>query len=250
MDRILLVLGIALVVLGMLYGSSQLPQAGPQALSQYNSTVIVASNSYAYGSLYLNSSSLLEFFYSATAPVDFYLLNSTGFRGFGAANAIDAFSSISPENGLLYETQDSMLGAMPYSANYSKNVSVPVYGANNIVYSPGNYFFLFRNTNANSMDNVSYGYLYLPVNDIMGNSVQYNGTFEAGSIVAGAMFFAGVVLIFLSFFRKRGGKKQQSDIDAEAQRIYSRAGRAGARGSVRERRMGARKKRTKHTGKR
>ncbi len=236
MDKRLLALGLLLIVASFFVGVSQAPKI-PQNVGQSTSTALVAVNSFAYGSVYLNSTSVLEFYYAATTPVNFYLMGSGGFDGFRTSNSANAFNVITPQNGLLYETVNSTLGAVPYQDNMSKNVSVPVYESSNLTYGAGTYVFLFSNS-GNAISNVTYGYIYLPVNEILGGSSGYGSAFTAGSMATAALFFAGIVVAVMSLFRGRD-RKEQAQADLTASRIYERMG------TGRRRKVSSNKRKTK-----
>ena len=210
MDKRLLLAGIALIIIGLVAGSSQMPAL--QNVGRYSSTVVVAGNSFAEGSLNMNTNSVLWFYYAAAAPVDFYMLNQSGHSAFASATAsnsvVAAFNSIAHGVGVVYSAENGTF----------MNLTVLAYSSANITYPAGNYFFIFRNRNA-AISNVTYAYVTVPSSELEGSGSAYGSAFTAGSIVSAALFLAGVVLAFLSLFRGRD-KKQQGAVDEEASKIY------------------------------
>lgn len=219
MDKRLLLIGIVLIIGSVLIGSAVLPK--PPTPKEFSAQVIIAPNSFSYSSLHMNATDFLELYYSATSPIDFYLLNSTGFDYFESSNSTIVFNSITAGDGVLYETLNSTLGAMPYESNYTTNVTKPAYESSNIsIYPTGNYFLLFSNMR-NGASNVTYGYVSIPVNQLISSTLPYNGAYQVGSIAAAAIFIAGVVIAFLSLFRSQA-KKPEAMVDTEAKRLYAK----------------------------
>ena len=221
MDKRLLLAGIALIIIGLVAGSSQMPTI--QDMGGYSSTVVVAGNSFAEGSLNMNTNSVLGFRYAAAAPVDFYILNQSGYSAFASAGAsnsvVAAFNSIAHGNGVVYSAENSTF----------MNRTVLAYSSANITYPAGNYFFIFRNRNA-AISNVTYAYVTIPSNELEGSGSVYGSVFGVGSIVSAALFLAGAVLAFLSLFRGRD-KEKQGTVDEEASKIYKEIEHGvGARG--------------------
>ncbi len=239
MDKRLLILGVALVIASVIIGSTQLPKP-PSVITESPPTVLVAPNSFAYGTLYLSSNDLLELFYTAGKPIDFYLLNSTGFDYFRLANSTSIFTENAARLGVLYETLNSTLGAIPYSSNYSANVSRPVIESSSLgVYAAGNYFVLFSNKGP-TMANVTYNYINVPLSELINASSPYGGASEAGSIFSSVIFIVGVIIAFFALFRGRD-KKVQKLVDIEANRLYeSIANKDGANTAKTKKRGGSR----------
>jgi hypothetical protein len=215
----MLLIGILLIIISVFVGSTQIAQ--PSTEMPYASGSVVAPNSFVYGALKLNYSNFI-FIYNSSNPVNFYLLNDSGFAYLKLYNSVSVFSGNTAGHGVIYKllnkTQGGVLYAYNYSTNSSANASIPYFitgGSGNKYH--GSYFFLFSNQ-GNTISNVTYEY----VNGPLGNSSAevYSYVSTPGSIVSAILFIAGVVLIFFSLFRKRE-KKVQSDIDIEASKLYS-----------------------------
>ncbi len=211
MDKRLLILGVVLIIVGLLFGGSQMPTI--QNLSHEASTIAVSSNGFASGQVYANTTSMIWFYYESGSPVDFYMLNVTGYEPFNQVNSsvntiISAFNSLAFNRGLLYVKQNSDF----------MNLTSLTYSQNNVSYPAGNYFFVFRNTN-NAITNVTYEYITAPAIDFIGQESAYGNAFTDSSVVSAVLFFGGIIVIIISIFV--GGRKKQSNIDDEAKKLYA-----------------------------
>ncbi len=216
----ILYIGLALVVIGIavafLSPGVALPAIFPSPVS-HNITVMAG----ALGSLpiYLNESGLAILTFNSSAPVDFYLTNSTAFASISAAsqtNSSPRLAAIGLEGNGVYELyQSSTSGVFPYTN--LPNVTAPAYLLNVSLLQPGTYYALFYNT-GNASARVSAALLPLSLSAIQSGETSIGAYFG----VAAILFIVGVALSIFAFVSKGKQKEVEGTIDADAAREYDR----------------------------
>lgn len=234
MDKRFLLIGIALMVVAYLVLGTA-TTATPQLNDSHTSSLSVAGNGFAYGSLTPPNASILIFSYLSQNSVNFYLFNSSGAFYLNAPNLLRLRGELpgaSAPAGLIYAELNSTRGAIPYVSNYSQyGISAPTVGSNNYtILENSTYYFIFSNSGPQPL-NLTYQYTLLPLSAIAGTTLQ--SAFTTG-LLPSLLFICGVVIAAFGLFRS-GGKKSQAATEADVQKEYARLQKTTKRSSKRSR---------------
>ena len=210
-------IGILLFVMSLLviYASSASFQ-GSVTGSNIQEISILPHNT-LYTSFTLTNFTIVGFFYySNSTPVDFLLLNQSGFSR--ASLQINSSKPINESqaarSGALELIYNSTYGVFPYSQLNATPQSV--YSSNSPPILPaGNYYAVFENPGQSSV-RISYSVILKTQSGI--NSTILSTA--AYGLTGAALFFSGIVIILYSVLAKP--KKEELKVDEEAERLYAK----------------------------
>ncbi|MEM3839253.1 MAG: hypothetical protein QXF01_01600 [Candidatus Micrarchaeaceae archaeon] len=223
MNRRLLLFGILLLLFGVIsaYESGQQFIYG---IANPNNTVSSATSLNASTAAYLpikvNQTSLLEFGYNSSSPINLYILNSSAFI---AAlqdmdpNALGHEVALYEGKGTLYVENKSASGIFPYEQSYVGYVPAPAYSTNSLYVTPGIYYIVLSNP-GNSIASVSYSYINRPLSSLNLS----NGSIFGYGLIGGILLVLGFVLVIYSLFLKGKPKEDSETVnEANVDNIYS-----------------------------
>ena len=250
LNKKMLVIGILLILFSVVIGGMTYSASFSSATTANREGLSLQPSSSIYVRLAVNSSSTPLLLYYSSAPVDFYLVNSTAFSSVepylsNASKTADLMRSLEG-TGVMEVFSNSSLGVFPYTENLSRNFPPPSYTINGTIPAENATYYLIYSNKGSSYVNISYTYMYIPTV----NSVPYaKRAFELPSIAAGLLFIAGLVISILSFLS--GKRVSEKESDKEATRLYRRlevrekrpSGRRGAKGRNRLARSPGRRQR-------
>jgi hypothetical protein len=199
----LTLIGILLVVisLGVLYVNSLQIQSGfaPGQLD----VMLLAANTIRYASINLtNSTALGTLFYTNSTPIDYYLLNQTGFDAalpYIESNSILYAHANSLEgNGAIAIVHNSTAGEYPYQQGATSNQVQPYseYESNSSTIVPaGSYYEVFQNTGSR---NVTIYYSAIEKTQSQISSGLFSNA--AYGFVGAVLFIGGIIAALYSIF--------------------------------------------------
>ncbi len=239
LNKKMLVVGILLMLLSAIIGGTAYTSAFNGAATTDHEGLALHPSSSIYVSLNVNSSESPLLLYYSSAPVDFYLLNSTAFNSIepylSNSSRISALAGIMEGKGVMEVFSNSTLGVFPYTKNYSTiSFPPPSYTINGTIPAANATYYIIYSNKGTEYANISYTAIYLPR---VSSDAYVKSAFAWQSVASGLLFLTGVIISILSFIlgNKKAGEKER---DTEAEKIYRKMARRKSR--VRGRRRAVR----------
>jgi len=164
-----------------------------------------------------NATAVGLLYYTNGNAINFLLLNQSGFSGVAMQiNSSQPINGTALEGrGLIEMVYNSSVGIFPYQqANTTQTAGV--YGYNSsLIFPAGNYYAVFENPGPASVQ-VSYSLVLKPQSGIS-NAILSGAAY---GVLGAAFFFGGIVIILYSILSRP--KKEQVEVDEEAERIYEK----------------------------
>ncbi len=237
MDKRLALLGILLGLAGFAIATASYNPAS--VVYSPKSSIIIAPNSISYTTVKLNQTSLLSLIFSSKpSPVDFYLLNQSGFtlfeRYFASSSITSNAVSALEGKGLLLYIKNSTGGVFPYNSTYSEiGFRQPSYTYNLSASTPfynGTYYLVYKNLGSNST-NASFEYA-IPNTGLLLDSSS-SAILGPASTVSAFLVLAGMVLFILSFIRPGKEPKTAKEKEEEILLFYDKLSKKKSNGTSR-----------------
>ena len=226
MDKRLTLLGILLGLAGL--GIAMMSYNPSSIVYSPRSSITIAPNAVSYTTVKLNQTGLLSLIFSSNpSPVDFYLLNQSGFNLFehylsSGAMASNTISDLEG-NGLLLYIKNTTGGVFPYNSTYSGiGFKQPSYTYNQSYTTPfynGTYYLVYKNLGSNST-NASFEYA-IPNTGLLLNNAS-SAILGPASAISAFLVLLGMVLFILSFIRDGKESKPAKEKEEEILLFYDK----------------------------
>ena len=221
MRKNFLYLGILLLILGIILAFASPSFALPSQFSSPSSQIVLVNASLlGYVPMQLNQSGLVVLTFNASAPVDFYLANTTAFlqiNGKSVANSSARSTAIGLEGNGVYEIyQGSTDGTFPFTT--VSGTSKPNYIVSNLsTFASGTYYAVFANSGSKT---VQIELTALPISlTQLESSTSSLGTYF---MVAALVFIIGIGLMVFAFISKGGKAQTEEAKDKQAQQEFDK----------------------------
>jgi uncharacterized membrane protein len=223
MDKRLTTIGIILLFVGvlLLVGASQTTlSALPNANNTLSERAYLPANTIGYYALPVSAPSFVGVGFNSTAPIDFYIVNSSAYekmKPLVEANASLRNLSVALEgNGIIDAMWHASKGIFPYESDYGGLFPAPNYSIENTtVLINDTYYLLFQNEPATNQTLVLYSIIVTPASALGLSSIAPEGF----GIIGAFLVLVGISLTVFGLIRK--GNPQETVRDREVERIFA-----------------------------